>query len=381
MHEFVPKVQRASVIGITVKDAFTLTFAEALMEMNFDVQLLTYDHALDYATSLKISGKVIPSSCSPLLGSGLSRGIRDFLSPIEYMRLRRKGLLINTVANEILIPSDVAYVHFLHFSVMMSNLWYLAKSWRVSPTTTNMIGAVARAKILKLVLMLSRIVLVNSSFTRRIVKEVLGIDSFVLYPPVIMEHTSCIPLSTRKNWVVTISRFARDKRLERVLAIAKKVKSTKFFLVGMLWSTNYFQRLVRMAKKLSLENVVFLPNLPRNELVNLLSRAKLYLHTMPYEHFGISVVEGMAYGLVPIVHRSGGPWEDILGGVQGLYGYAYEDEDEAVGYINDLLNDEQLRNQIAERAFKRAQMFSEEQFKQRFKKVIELILNTKAVMH
>nr|CAX69734.1 hypothetical protein [Schistosoma japonicum] len=31
------------------------------------------------------------------------------------------------------------------------------------------------------------------------------------------------------------------------------------------------------------------------------------------EHFGISVVEGMASGLITIAHRSGGPLTDIIG--------------------------------------------------------------------
>jgi alpha-1,2-mannosyltransferase len=39
------------------------------------------------------------------------------------------------------------------------------------------------------------------------------------------------------------------------------------------------------------------------------------------EHFGISVVEAMVSGLVPVVHSSGGPWLDILEQGKGGFGY------------------------------------------------------------
>ena len=43
----------------------------------------------------------------------------------------------------------------------------------------------------------------------------------------------------------------------------------------------------------------------------ILKNAKIYLHTRVNEHFGISVVEAMAMGCVPIVHDSGGTREFV----------------------------------------------------------------------
>jgi glycosyltransferase involved in cell wall biosynthesis len=290
----------------------------------------------------------------------------------EYIRLRSKGLLINAVAAQILLPSDIAYIHFLHFSVAIRSLHYLAKAWKINPTIMDIMSAKTRAKIFKLVLSLSKMVLTNSNFTKHIIKEVTGINSSVLYPPVIIEHTSDLRLSTRRNWIVIVSRFAKDKRLERILTIARKVRSAKFFIAGLLYDRNYFRELVNMTKTASLDNVIFLPDFPRSKLNYLMLSAKVYLHTMPYEHFGMAVVEGMAHGLVPIVHKSGGPWLDILGCTQGLYGYAYEDE--AAEYISRILNHERLRNQMAEMAQKRSFNFSEEQFEQRFSNIIRYIV-------
>lgn len=53
-------------------------------------------------------------------------------------------------------------------------------------------------------------------------------------------------------------------------------------------------------------------NAPYDLLVSSLGMAKVGLHTMWNEHFGIGVVEYMAAGLIPVAHKSGGPLLDIV---------------------------------------------------------------------
>lgn len=55
------------------------------------------------------------------------------------------------------------------------------------------------------------------------------------------------------------------------------------------------------------ENVEFKLNIPYSELLSELQRASIGLHTMWNEHFGISIVECMAAGLIVVAHASGGP--------------------------------------------------------------------------
>ena len=49
-----------------------------------------------------------------------------------------------------------------------------------------------------------------------------------------------------------------------------------------------------------------------------LSKASIGLSTMVDEHFGISVVEFMAAGAIPVTHASGGPLNDIVVNFNGL---------------------------------------------------------------
>ena len=50
----------------------------------------------------------------------------------------------------------------------------------------------------------------------------------------------------------------------------------------------------------------------KEELLEYLSKAKVGVHTMWNEHFGIGVVEFMAAGVLTIAHNSGGPKLDIV---------------------------------------------------------------------
>ena len=50
--------------------------------------------------------------------------------------------------------------------------------------------------------------------------------------------------------------------------------------------------------------------------MDLFARAKVGLHTMKEEHFGISIVEMMTAGLITIAHASGGPRHDIIGATE-----------------------------------------------------------------
>lgn len=59
--------------------------------------------------------------------------------------------------------------------------------------------------------------------------------------------------------------------------------------------------------------VEFQIGVDRDTLYQLFSKAKVALHTMKHEHFGIAVVELMSSGIITIAHNSAGPKTDIIG--------------------------------------------------------------------
>ena len=56
-------------------------------------------------------------------------------------------------------------------------------------------------------------------------------------------------------------------------------------------------------------------------IFKLFSRAKVAIHTMKHEHFGIAIVELMASGIVVVAHDSAGPKQDIIGKSQNKVGF------------------------------------------------------------
>lgn len=62
-------------------------------------------------------------------------------------------------------------------------------------------------------------------------------------------------------------------------------------------------------------------NATRDRLFELFQLAKVAVHTMEYEHFGIAVVELMSSGIITIAHNSAGPKGDIIGPAPKPVGY------------------------------------------------------------
>ena len=73
------------------------------------------------------------------------------------------------------------------------------------------------------------------------------------------------------------------------------------------------QSVEREAARLGLgDRVDFVVNAPYSTLLEWFAKGHVGLHTMWNEHFGISVVEMMAAGLLTVAHDTAGPAQDIV---------------------------------------------------------------------
>jgi alpha-1,2-mannosyltransferase len=161
-----------------------------------------------------------------------------------------------------------------------------------------------------------QVIAANSQYTLSMTRHFLKTQdkrTCVLYPPVdarkIMGKISW--KAKRQNIVVTISRISPEKNLLIIPEIAKELVDIKFVLVGRKRDAKCFESLLRKIKVNGVSNVEILTNATEKTKMEVLQSAKVYLHTMPYEQFGISIVEGMAAGLTPVAHDSGGPKEFV----------------------------------------------------------------------
>jgi glycosyltransferase involved in cell wall biosynthesis len=300
--------------------------------------------------------------------------------PLNLLKFKDYDLIVNTRSNEVLAPADVHYLHWIFSPYGVKDpeaLTYYRISYGIGD---NVLEYSVRHAFHFMQLKTSRLILANSRYVASLLKD-LGINAIVLYPPVrSREITQSIIGSewrNKENIVITTTRIAPGKQLETIPLIASKVKDAKFILVGLLQDKNYYTKLLQLKKTFSSDNFIIIPNVDKRELYKLLSKALIYFHTARHEQFGIAVVEAMAAGAIPLVHRSGGPWQDILEEREGYYGYSYNSINEAVQILKDIISNKHAYEDIIERARFRALIFDEQLFKVSFRKIIKsLIIKT-----
>ncbi len=224
------------------------------------------------------------------------------------------------------------------------------------------------------------LVLVNSRWTGRLVRELFGEDPVVLNPPLppatkIAERPR--PFEEREPMVVMLGRYSHEKRYEWVLKnIAPKLQEYNVKLViiggtGTKTAEAHYNHISRIKAKLGLKNVELIKNAPRTLINKLLDSARVFLHATINEHFGIVVAEAMARGLPIVVHKSGGAWTDLAG--EGVYGLGYEDANEAVEAILRLVEDPKIWRHYSEMGLKRAANLTFDAFKKRMTELLEQI--------
>jgi glycosyltransferase involved in cell wall biosynthesis len=216
-----------------------------------------------------------------------------------------------------------------------------------------------------------------SDFSRTWAQKRWGIDCDVVYPPV----NTTFNRVEKEKIILSVGRFAiagdgHSKNQDQMLEAYNQMNGERptdwqYFTVGGLGTKPghkpYFEKLTALA---ALSGAHVIANAPRNELTSLYERASIFWHAAGYgedqnthpifvEHFGISTVEAMAAGCVPIVINKGGQPEIVEHGVSG---FLWETLNELRDYTTRLIHDEDLRARMSEAARKRAQLFSRETF-------------------
>ena len=168
-------------------------------------------------------------------------------------------------------------------------------------------------------LMRNSTVITNSEFSRRAIVNALGLyNIYILSPPIDIETFRNVALMT-KNYnetndsILVISRIAPHKKIENAIKLAKILKDRNvgkgMKIVGNLYYYffDYYSELKQMILDLGLTDyVTFEINATLDKLISIIRESRIYFHPMVGEHFGMSVLEAMAAGLIPVVPNEGG---------------------------------------------------------------------------
>lgn len=139
----------------------------------------------------------------------------------------------------------------------------------------------------------------NSKFIQDSIKQKFSKNSIVIYPPVELE---LFRNETKKeNSVITVSRYSQEKNLEFAIDVFQNT-DVKYTIIGNTKTRInklYYEKILSKVNTIQ-SKISLLKNIERSQVVKSLQRSKVYFHASP-ETFGISVVEAIAAGCIPIV--------------------------------------------------------------------------------
>lgn len=221
------------------------------------------------------------------------------------------------------------------------------------------------------------LLLANSRYTSRWIRKFWRLDSRVLYPPV--ETRAALRLSSKRNIILSVGRFfagnhnkKHDVMIDAYLALRLRgLRDWDLHLVGgrtnVAGTDEYIASLQERAEG---HPIHFHFDASRAVLEGLLQDASLFWHATGFgeneadepeklEHFGMSTVEAMTNGCVPLVYYSGGQMEIIEDGHDG---FMWHDLSELLKRTMTLVRDRELREKMAIAAHRSSQRYGRDAF-------------------
>ncbi|MFA6797459.1 MAG: glycosyltransferase family 4 protein [Candidatus Paceibacterota bacterium] len=174
--------------------------------------------------------------------------------------------------------------------------------------------------------------------------------------------------------IVFLGRLGNDsftlrlKGLDRLIHLWQKFPTIEKVCLAITTNKTLIEYLKLNILKLTLE-----VNLKKDNLPNILKslRGSILFISSRYEGFSLSLIEGMSQGLIPVAYSVGVVPEIIRNGENG---YIVSSQTEAIEKVQEILNDEDLRERMSNEAIKTAKQFSSEKITKQlidlYKKII-----------
>ena len=201
----------------------------------------------------------------------------------------------------------------------------------------------------------------NSQFVKERIQRYYNLESDVIYPFV---HLDDFREARRVGFVkedfyLMVSAFAPNKRVDLAIKAFNK-NGKKLKIIGSGQQENTLKRIAK-------NNITFLGNVPRQDVLSHLFRAKGFI--LPgVEDFGITPLEAMAAATPVIAYAKGGLTETLD---ETVCEFFHEASPEALTESIVKFEKKQFPTKLL---IERADRFSKEKFKERFRRKVEDIL-------
>ncbi len=223
-------------------------------------------------------------------------------------------------------------------------------------------------------------------------------ESILLFPPV---DTHAFSAKPKKKIILTVGRFFpehHNKKQREMAAVFRELcrsqprvmEGYSLYMAGGLSDKKEHIQYVRQIQKESEGYpITLLPNISYADLKELFSVAEIFWHAAgmgedeqkhpeKFEHFGITTVEAMAAGCIPVVINKGGQKEIIR---EGIDGFLFEDTAQLKEMTVQIIKGQHDTEAIQSRALARAELFSSKNFAKKLNQIVKAELKNHGLEH
>ena len=298
---------RSKVIAETIKVLNERTIIPDLITLSSKDDFSAFSH--NYGLTDRHNYR--PVTVFPLRLTRANAYQTPFLNFVARRLLTRYDVVFNSNNCIYMLPKGPKYIHYIHFlpeaSLAYNKRLNSGFRWEVYKAPLRFLYAwfgVPKQ---------DNLLIANSVFTRDKIAEFLDVDEgevTVISPPT-FDTCNTYNTSYWSKKVLSLGSFSPNKGQLEQIRMAAKLPSFKFGIVGTIKSRGHYAACQRLIHDSQLSNVNLYPDLSRQEVSERLREASIFLHTMVNEPFGISTVEAIAQGCIPVVHDSGGQREIV----------------------------------------------------------------------
>lgn len=225
-------------------------------------------------------------------------------------------------------------------------------------------------------------IICNSEFTKGFIDREFGVKSVVIYPPV---DTLSIKSKRKENIILYVGRFSnllQNKNQDLLIKNFKKladqgVSGWKLVLAGGV-EVGSGEMVNKIKKGVDGYPIEIVESPSFKDLKDLYGKSKIFWSASGFggdegsepekvEHFGITMVEAMSAGVVPVVCNVGGHKEIV---VQNESGFLWDSENELLRYTKNIIADKSLLKKMSLSASARSNDFSYEKFESNIGKIL-----------
>lgn len=261
------------------------------------------------------------------------------------------------------IPSLRARKNFLHFQVPFHDV-------------------AGQSLINKMKLFRINQVICNSEFTKSFIDKEFGTKSVVIYPPV---DTLSIKTKRKENIILYVGRFSgllQNKNQDLLIKNFKKLvdrglSGWKLVLAGGV-EIGVGETINEMRKVIGNYPIEIIESPSFKDLKDLYGKSRIFWSASGFgedetkqpekvEHFGITIVEAMSAGVVPVICNVGGHKEVVI---RDESGFLWNNESQLLRYTEKVISDKGLLRKISLAAISRSHEFSYEKFESNIGKIL-----------